>query len=170
MIITLTGYMGSGKSSVGKELSSRLGWPFIDLDGYIVHKKGMSIPEIFATEGETAFRSVEAECLRDIVTMHQLTGENAVLSLGGGTVTISSVQHLIFGQTFSVYLSASVDTILQRIGGTDSGRPLFDVDKAAAMLEKRRPLYEKAGLTIVTDGKTPAEIAQEIIDEKEKNI
>lgn len=158
MIISLTGFMGCGKSTVGKALAERLGWEFIDLDSRIEHKKGMTAAEIISSEGEEAFRAVEAECLRDVVVMHQLTGENLVLALGGGTVTIKSVQHLIFGETTCVFLKTSIDTIKSRIGEAPASRPLFSDE----LYGERMKLYEKAALTVVTEGRTPYESAMEI--------
>lgn len=158
MIITLTGFMGSGKSTVGKALAERLGWEFVDLDSCIGHKKGMDPAEIIRSEGEDAFRAVEAECLRDVVIMHQLTGENMVLALGGGTITIKSVQHLIFEETTCVFLKTSLEAIEKRIGENPASRPLF----SEKLYAERLPLYEKAALTVVTEGRTPYDSAMEI--------
>lgn len=158
MIITLTGFMGCGKSTVGKALAERLGWEYADLDEKIAHKKGVSVSEIIMTEGEDAFRAVEAECLRDVVVMHQLTGEDLVLALGGGTVTIKSVQHLIFEQTTCVFLKTSIEDIRKRLGEAPKNRPLFN----EKLYAERLPLYEKAALTVVTEGRTPYDSAMEI--------
>ena len=156
MIVSLTGYMGSGKSSTGLALAGLLGWEFIDLDRYIEGKIGRSPEQIIAQDGETRFRAVEAEALRDVVIMHQLTGENLVLALGGGTIMTTSVRHLILKDTLCVYLRTSDEELRKRLG---EGR--WD--------PQRRQVYELAALTVVTDGKTPQEVAQEIrplIEEK----
>ena len=148
--------MGSGKSSTGLALAGLLGWEFIDLDRYIEGKIGRSPEQIIAQDGETRFRAVEAEALRDVVIMHQLTGENLVLALGGGTIMTTSVRHLILEDTLCVYLRTSDGELRKRLG---EGR--WD--------PQRRPVYELAALTVVTDGKTPQEVAQEIrplIEEK----
>ena len=158
MIVSLTGYMGSGKSSTGSELAGLLGWEFIDLDGYIEGKIGRSVGEIIAQDGETRFRAVEAEALRDVVIMHQLTGENLVLALGGGTIMTTSVRRLILEDTLCVYLKTSFGQLQKRLGEGRWG-------------PERQPVYEMAALTVVTDGKTPQEVAQEIrplIEEKIK--
>ena len=124
MILTLTGFMGSGKSCVGRELSSRLGWEFTDLDRYIEHKMGQTIPEIFK-DGEERFRAIEAEALRDLVVMSQVTGKDIVISLGGGTITIGSARRLILEQTTCIYLRTDLDTIFKRLGTRSKSRPLF---------------------------------------------
>ena len=148
--------MGSGKSSTGSELAGLLGWEFIDLDRYIEGKIGRSPEQIIAQDGETRFRAVEAEALRDVVIMHQLTGENLVLALGGGTIMTTSVRRLILEDTLCVYLRTSSEQLQKRLG---EGR----------WAPERQPVYEMAALTVVTDGKTPYEVAQEIrplIEEK----
>ena len=163
MTVTLTGFMGCGKSSVGKALAERLGWEFIDLDAYIVHKKGMSIPEIFSEEGEEAFRAVEAECVRDVIVMHQITGRNTILALGGGTLTITSVRWLIIGQTECFYLKSSLEACLERIGDTSS-RPLLSssADIRTLFLE-RESGYALASHIIDTEGKSCKDVAEEIL-------
>jgi len=163
MILTLTGFMGSGKSCVGRELSSRLGWEFTDLDRYIEHKMGQTIPEIFK-DGEERFRAIEAEALRDLVVMSQVTGKDIVISLGGGTITIGSARRLILEQTTCIYLRTDLDTIFKRLGTRSKSRPLFhDKLKVEDLMDTRAPLYEMAHLTVRTDGKSPAEIAEEIL-------
>ena len=162
MIITLTGFMGSGKSRVGRELAKSLGWEFIDLDRYIEHKTGLSIAEIFK-EGELKFRAIEAEAVRDIVTMRQITGDDLVLSLGGGTLTITSIRWLILGQTECVFLRTSLDSIIGRLGTKSKSRPLyqnkFDIEE---LLDERTPVYELAKCTVQTDGLSPKEVSDKI--------
>lgn len=158
MIISLCGFMGSGKSTTGRYLADMLGYDFVDLDGYVEHKKGVPVGEIIRNEGVQAFRAVEAECLRDVIIMHQLTGEDMVLALGGGTVTISPVQDLIFGQTRCVWLQASMDSIRTRLGEDTASRPLF----SEGLMEERIPIYSRAEYAVCTDGKSPQEVAQSI--------
>lgn len=162
MVITLTGFMGSGKSRVGKELAEALGWEFVDLDRYIEHKMDQSIPELFQG-GEMRFRAIEAEAVRDLITMHQITGENLVLSLGGGTLTIKPLVPLILEHSQCVFLRTDLDTIISRLGTNSKSRPLFhDKYKVETLLDERTPIYESAHHTVRTDGKTPGEIATEI--------
>jgi len=161
MLITLCGFMGSGKTTVGKVLADALGCPFLDLDGLIVEKAGKSIPDIFAQDGEAAFRQLEAKLLRQTVAKY---GENtAVLSLGGGAVIAPASSDLLHGKTVCIYLRAALETILQRLEGQTEGRPLADASLAGRLAE-REPLYEKtAHVVIDTDGLTPEQVSDEII-------
>ena len=161
MVITLTGFMGSGKTTVGKVLADFLGCPFSDLDDLIEKKAGKSIPEIFAQDGEVAFRQLEAKLLRQTVEKY---GENtAILSLGGGAVTTPASVTLLHEKTVCIYLRATLETLLQRLEGQTAGRPLAD-DALAERLTERAPLYEKTAHVIVdTDGLSPEEVADEII-------
>ena len=161
MLITLTGFMGSGKTTVGKVLADFLGCPFFDLDDLVVKKAGKTIPEIFAQDGEPAFRQLEARLLRQTVEKY---GENtAVLSLGGGAVTTPASAALINEKTVCIYLRATLETLLQRLEGQTAGRPLAD-GALSARLAEREPIYEKTAHVIVdTDGLSPEEVADEII-------
>jgi len=161
MLITLTGFMGSGKTTVGRILADALGCPFLDLDDLIVKKAGKSIPDIFAQDGEPAFRQLEARLLRQTVEKY---GEStAVLSLGGGAVTTPASATLVHEKTVCIYLRATLDTLLERLAGESAGRPLADAS-LAERLAAREPLYEKtAHVVIDTDGLSPEEVSDEII-------
>jgi shikimate kinase len=161
MLITLTGFMGSGKTTVGRILADALGCPFLDLDDLIVKKAGKSIPDIFAQDGEPAFRQLEARLLRQTVEKY---GEStAVLSLGGGAILAPASATLVHEKTVCIYLRATLDTLLSRLEGETAGRPLADAS-LAERLAAREPLYEKtAHVVIDTDGLTPEEVSDEII-------
>ena len=161
MLITLTGFMGSGKTTVGRILADALGCPFLDLDDLIVKKAGKSIPDIFAQDGEPAFRQLEARLLRQTVEKY---GEStAVLSLGGGAILAPASAMLVHEKTVCIYLRATLDTLLSRLAGESAGRPLADAS-LAERLAAREPLYEKtAHVVIDTDGLTPEEVSDEII-------
>lgn len=163
MVVTLAGFMGSGKSSVGRELATLLGCPFSDLDEYIVHKAGESIPDIFK-DSEDRFRALEAEALRDLVIMSEVRGEDAVIALGGGTVLNPELRILLENRTKEVYLRTEASTIRERLEADGAGRPLFDASSVESMLEERKPLYERAAIVVSTDEKTPLQIAREIKD------
>ena len=110
--ISLIGFMGSGKSSVGKELAKLLpSMELIDLDTYIEAMTGRNIPEIFENEGEAAFRHMERTALEDIFMTGELTGASYILSLGGGTVTTEACRRLISRNSTCFYLKASIDTL-----------------------------------------------------------
>ena len=161
MMITLTGFMGSGKTTVGKVLADFLGCPFYDLDDLIVKKAGKSIPEIFAQDGEPAFRELEARLLRQTVTKY--AESTAVLALGGGAILAPASAALLREKTVCIYLRATLDTLLARLAGETAGRPLAD-DALAERLAAREPLYEETAHVIIdTDGLSPDEVADEII-------
>ena len=161
MMITLTGFMGSGKTTVGKVLADFLGCPFMDLDDLIVKKAGKSIPEIFAQDGEPAFRQLEARLLRQ--TVEKYTENTVVLALGGGAVTAPASASLLREKTVCIYLRATLETLLARLEGETAGRPLADAS-LAERLASREPIYEKTAHVIVdTDGLSPDEVADEII-------
>jgi shikimate kinase len=161
MMITLTGFMGSGKTTVGKVLADFLGCPFFDLDELIVKKAGKSIPEIFAQDGEAAFRQLEARLLRQMVEKY--TENTVVLALGGGAVLNPASAALLHEKTVCIYLKATLETLLARLEGETAGRPLAD-DALAERLAAREPVYEETAHVIIdTDGLFPDEVADEII-------
>ena len=161
MMITLTGFMGSGKTTVGKVLADFLGCPFMDLDDLVVKKAGKSIPDIFAQDGEPAFRLLEAQVLRK--TVEKYAESTAVLALGGGAVLAPASAALLHEKTVCIYLRATLDTLLARLAGETAGRPLADAS-LADRLASREPIYEETAHVIIdTDGLSPDEVADEII-------
>ena len=161
MMIALTGFMGSGKTTVGKVLADFLGCPFMDLDDLVVKKAGKSIPDIFAQDGEPAFREQEAQVLRK--TVEKYAESTAVLALGGGAVLTPASAVLLHEKTVCIYLRATLDTLLARLEGETAGRPLADAS-LADRLASREPIYEKTAHVIMdTDGLSPDEVADEII-------
>ena len=161
MMITLTGFMGSGKTTVGKVLADFLGCPFMDLDDLVVKKAGKSIPDIFAQDGEPAFRELEAQVLRKTVAKYAESA--AVLALGGGAVLAPASAALLREKTVCIYLRANLETLLARLEGETAGRPLADAS-LADRLASRKPIYEETAHVIIdTDGLSPDEVADEII-------
>ena len=123
--ISLIGFMGCGKSSVGKILATLLPeCRLIDLDTYIEEKQGKNIPEIFNEYGEAAFRRMEREALEEIFS--DKSRPRAILSLGGGTVTSEQCRQLIRQHTDCFYLRASTDTLLDNLEGHSDGRPMLN--------------------------------------------
>jgi shikimate kinase len=161
MLIALIGFMGSGKTSVGRLVADALGCLFVDLDEQIEKKAQRTIPQIFADEGEAGFRKMEKQALEQ--TVKKYAESTAVLALGGGTVTVPGAVALLQEKTLCIYLQASLESIQQHLKGHTEGRPLAD-ENLAARLAAREPLYRQAAhLTLETDGLSPEQIADEII-------
>ena len=148
--------MGCGKSSVGRRLSELLCCPFMDLDSVIEEQTGRSIPEIFATDGEAAFRQIELETLRSIIQSN--TEAKRVLSLGGGTVMTAECAELVKENTLCIYLRTSVDTLMERLTDEAAGRPLLASDsdlrtRIEILMTQRASTYESTAHHIIdTDG------------------
>ncbi len=166
MIVSLTGFMGCGKSSTGRELAARLDARFIDLDGEIAARTGRSIPDIFREGGETAFRAVELETLRAVLDEADAAGQDTVLALGGGSLTRPEARQLVFDRSECVWLRTRLETIRERLGAADASRPLFQ--DAEALFESRTPIYAQAPCVVDTDEKSPAEVADDIVIAIEK--
>ena len=184
MIISLTGFMGCGKSSVGRELSKLLCCRFMDLDDVIVERVGRSITEIFVDDGEKAFRKMELEALQYVIenSLPEYSRGPLVLALGGGTVMTEECAEIVCSETRCIYLRASVETLIGNLEGQTANRPLLNlqnchferakrVEKSMALkshiealMVKRSTTYEKtAHIIIDTDGKSIETIASEII-------
>ena len=166
MIISLIGYMGSGKSHISKVLSQKTHLKLIDLDKEIILKNNMTIPEIFEKRGEIYFRKEERALLEEILNNEK----ECILSLGGGTPSYYNNIDLITSQSESVYLRTSVGTLAGRLLKQKQKRPLIakiaDEDLPefiAKHLFERQVFYGQAKYTVSTDSKTPEEIAAAII-------
>ncbi len=161
MIITLCGFMGSGKTTVGRVLADFLGCPFIDLDDAVEQKAAKPIKALFTLYGEAAFRQMEAAILRQTVEKY---GENTVvIALGGGSVTTPASALLLRERTVCIYLKTSLEAVRQRLEGETEGRPLAD-DRLSERFAEREPIYEKTAHVIVdTDGLSPEDVADEIV-------
>ena len=153
--------MGCGKSSTGRELAERLGARFIDLDDEIAVRTGRSIPEIFREGGEPAFRAAELQALQDVLDRADAAAGDTVLALGGGTLTVPQARELVFARTRCFWLRTRLETIRERLGAADASRPLFA--DAEALYARRGAIYSQAPFAVDTDGKTPAEVAGEIV-------
>ena len=160
--------MGCGKSSVGRELSRLLCCPFMDLDDVIVEREGRSIPEIFASSGETEFRRMEQEALMHILTGLSKTDKKVtgILALGGGTVMTEECAKIVHEKSVCIYLRASVETLMDHLAGEVDNRPMLAGNlrtRIEELMSIRSATYEKtAHIMIDTDGKTIEEIAREI--------
>lgn len=167
MIISLVGYMGSGKSHISKILSEKINFKLIDLDREISRRNKLTIPEIFEKKGEIYFRKLEREILEEILA----TQENIVFSLGGGTPVYYNNMEIINNSSKSVFLRTSITTLIERISKQKEKRPLIArisdenlPEFIAKHLFERNEFYSKAQFNINTDSKEPEEIMNEIIE------
>jgi shikimate kinase len=159
--IVLTGFMGSGKSTVGPLVAERLGWNFVDVDDLIAAEAGATIPEIFKREGETEFRRREREMITSLARADAL-----VLALGGGAIEDAVTRELLLKnpQTLLVHLEVELATTLTRCRGTEDLRPvLADEANLASRYERRLPLYRMAHVSLNVDALTPDEVAEAIV-------
>src|SRR4051795_8305539 len=167
MKIYLVGFMGAGKTTVGRELSARVGAPFFDLDELIESAEKSSIKDVFAAHGEAYFRKRERDVLRS--TRHL---ESAVIATGGGTFTFDENIQFIQSEGISVYLSAPYAVLRARIGEKAAERPLFRDDVAAHELYGNRiRYYRMCDLTVeMREDETPAEIVERLVFELPKGL
>lgn len=165
-IIVLIGLMGSGKSRVGIELSRLLKMPFIDSDKEIEKAAGMSIPEIFERLGEPEFRKGEKK-----VMLRLLESGPKVLASGGGAFIQPDIREAVKTKAVSVWLKASLETLVERTSRTDN-RPLLRggdrAEKLSQLIDVRYPVYAEADITVVTDDQSPRHMARIIIEQLEK--
>ena len=160
--LVLTGFMGAGKSTIGRLLAARIGWNFLDLDAHLESRTNATIPQLFEQHGEARFRRLESTALASA-----LGYSNIVLALGGGTPE-DLTNRLLLEQTpatFTIFLDAPFPTLFDRCMLQDIARPVL-TDPAAAQLrfERRHPLYRRmAGLTIATSDQTPAQTVETLL-------
>lgn len=158
----LVGFMGSGKSTIGRSLSEELGWCFFDIDQEIEEEQHCTIAQIFSERGEAAFRELESEALRRRV-MHIEAGNPCVVALGGGAFVQQRNWEMIENNGVTVWLDCSLDVIHTRLGDI-STRPLASDPAALARLfEARRPLYARADFHVKADCEDPAEVMRQIL-------
>ncbi len=166
MNLVLIGYRGTGKSRVAPLLGARLQWPWFDADDQIERCAGRSIARIFDEQGQRAFRDWETKVVADLAQRPR-----CVLALGGGAVLRAENREAIAGQGRVVWLTASPDTIFQRIqadADSASRRPNLTaaggITEIIATLEARNPVYRQCAQMVVdTEDKTPAEVADAIL-------
>jgi shikimate kinase len=166
--VVLIGFMGAGKSSVGRALSKKLGWAFEDLDDRIERRERRKVHEIFRDSGESEFRRAEHAALKELLSELQ-TGAERIAALGGGAFVQRENARLIkAGGVPTVFLDADVEELWRRCRrqaekqGTD--RPLLSrLETFRELYELRRPHYLKASLKQETGRKTVAEVAAELV-------
>ncbi|MDQ2729132.1 MAG: shikimate kinase [Actinomycetota bacterium] len=160
--VFLVGMMGAGKSTVGSILACRLGWRYRDSDDEIVAQRGLTVPEIWRTEGEPAFRAEEGTVLRAAAASLQ----PVVVAVGGGALLEVANRAVLAEAGLVVWLRADVATLASRVGSGE-GRPLLDGDAPAALTriyEQRRSVYQTvAEVTIDVDGRSPDAVADVVV-------
>ncbi len=159
--IILTGFMGSGKTTLGPLLAARLGWSFIDADDVIEAEAGATIAELFARHGEAAFRELERAAIARLSAADAL-----VLALGGGAIEHPATRALLLAApgTLLVHLDVELATTLKRCQGTELTRPILaDQANLAARYQRRQPLYRMAHVSIPVDALTPEEAVEAIL-------
>ena len=161
--IILTGFMGAGKSTTGALLAVRLGWRFLDSDRVIEERARRTIAEIFANDGEDAFRALESSTIRELAS-----NPHVILALGGGALehpaTRAALQSLPDHPV--VFLDAPFETLIGRCASQEDApvRPVLrDRERLAERWHSRLPLYREAHLTIPTAGRSPEDVADTIV-------
>ncbi len=163
--VFLTGFMGAGKSSVGRLVASQLEWTYCDTDERIVARTGIAVADFFERYGEPAFRELERQAVQELAS----GAENAVVSLGGGALLNADARQVLFRSGLVVYLSAKAETLAERLKNENT-RPLLKGREEPARLKRikellalREPVYQLAAVEVVTDNKSLEEVAAEVI-------
>lgn len=160
--LVLTGFMGTGKTAVGKAVAQRLNRPFVDMDAVIESRAGKAISRIFATDGEVTFRRMERDLCEELAVQ-----EGLVIATGGGALVDSRNRGTMMATGTIVCLTASADQILDRVGEADD-RPLLCVSdphaEVARLLAEREPAYAAIPWQVPTDGRSVEDLAMTVID------
>ena len=169
MIVVLIGYMASGKSTLGRNLAKKLNYEFIDLDVFIEENEKSTVSDLFKLKGEIHFRKLETHYLKELLGIKN----DLVLSLGGGTPCYSNNMSFILSadKVKSIYLKASIQTLMTRLKNEKSKRPLIahiETDDLLAEfigkhLFERSQFYSLANITIKTDNKSEKDIIEELV-------
>ncbi len=160
MIVYLVGMPGAGKSVVGQELAGQLGVPFVDLDAEIERETGMSVGEIFATEGEAAFRAREAAAL-----VQASTHDPSVVACGGGVVLEPANRITLRNTGVAVFLDVPIEQLRERVRPA-AERPLIrEAGDLERLLQSREPLYREFAAHVVDGTGPPGEVAEAIVEE-----
>jgi shikimate kinase len=157
--VALIGFMGSGKSTVGRLLAARLGYAFLDLDQWLERRQGKSIRQIFQESGEEAFRELESSALREFSSRRRV-----VIAAGGGA-PVREANRSFFRRASTFYLEISFEEFLRRTASSPDrplrGRP---AEELARLFESRLPIYGELGERVASEGRAPAEVVEEILE------
>ncbi len=163
--IVLVGFMGTGKTTVGRVMAERLGWRHIDTDRIIETEEGMSIPDIFSGRGEPYFRRKESEVIKRVMEK-----KGQVISTGGGAVLAAANRERMMNNGFVAALTASLETIVRRVG-KDENRPLLQgnsEERVRRLLEERKFAYDFADIKIDTSQLSVNDIVDAILEARSK--
>jgi shikimate kinase len=159
--IFFIGFMGTGKSTVGRALTERIGWKLVDTDQEIISREKRSIPEIFASQGEAYFRELESQVIADVAR-----NDNQVVTTGGGAVLRQENLRHMRNNGFIISLHATPEAIIERVR-KQSDRPLLQQgelsERVHRLLRERAGLYDQADLIIDTTSLTVSEIVEQIL-------
>lgn len=161
-LVLLLGFMGCGKTTVGRLLGRRLGWRFVDLDEELERRQGRTINQIFTEQGEPYFRRVEQELLEEVLT--RARQESTVVALGGGTFAQPPNRELIRSNGgITVWLDCPLEELRRRCRGM-AHRPLFrDTESFQQLFAQRLPFYQQADFRVDADRSDPAAVLEEIV-------
>ncbi len=161
--LVLTGFMGCGKSTLGRKLSSILGFRFVDTDNAIEKRQRRKIPDIFKIEGEAAFRTYEKEILE-----HYLKRSRVVIATGGGALVQQDNLDLALDHSLVIYIEMDEQELLDRVLFSPKERPLINVKNPHDVVERlfvaRRPFYEQAQVHVQTGGLKPSQALEAVIE------
>ena len=159
--VVLTGFMGTGKTAVGREVARRLRRPFVDMDAVVEARAGKPITRIFAEDGESVFRQMETDLCGELAGQ-----DGAVIAAGGGALVDPANREMLAASSVLICLQAGADEILERVGEVED-RPLLSVPDPGAevrrLLAARRDAYAAIPWQVDTNGQTPSQIADEIV-------
>lgn len=160
--VVLVGFMGAGKSTVGRLLARTLGWDFVDLDAVVEETAGSTVAEVIGAQGLERFRELEAEAGRRV-----LRRSSVVVAVGGGWAAEPGHMDMLDGRSLAVWLKVSPETAVARLRTTLHSRPLLDVaepiEAARGLLRARAAHYGRCGITIDTERRSPEQVVREIL-------
>ncbi|HVN68289.1 MAG TPA: shikimate kinase [Candidatus Binatia bacterium] len=160
--VALVGFMASGKSTIGRKLARRLGYPFVDTDALVVRSHG-PIPAIFDSEGEAAFRRYEREAIAQALE----SDEASVIALGGGALTVAANRELLQDRAYRVFIKISAEQIISRVRHGRERRPVLGANPTLARVKElykiRMPQYASADRVIEAERRNDRDVIDEIV-------